>query len=97
LSETTGPSGRAERIESALRAALDPVHLSVQDESERHRGHAGAASGGGHFRVTIVSPRFAGRSRIERHRMLHDALGDAFESEIHALAIRALTPEEWEG
>jgi BolA protein len=86
---------RAARIESALRAALAPAHLSVRDESDRHRGHVGAASGGGHFRVTVVSSAFERKARIERHRMVYDALGDTFGAEIHALAVRAFTPEEW--
>jgi BolA protein len=94
--ERESGEARAVRIESTLRAALAPAHLSVRDESDRHRGHAGAASGGGHFRVTIVSAAFEGKTRLERHRMLHDALGDAFGAEIHALAVRAFTPEEWE-
>jgi BolA protein len=82
-------------IESTLRSALAPTYLSVQDESERHRGHAGARSGGGHFRVTIVSSAFGGKARLERHRVLYEALGDAMRAEIHALAVRAFTPEEW--
>jgi BolA protein len=84
-------------IERALRAGLAPEHLAIEDESERHRGHAGAASGGGHYRVTVVSARFAGRARLERHRMVYAALGTALGGEIHALALRALTPEEWAG
>jgi BolA protein len=88
-------SERALRVERALRDALAPEHLELRDESERHRGHAGAAEGGGHFRVTIVSARFAGRSRIERHRLVYDAVRDAFGPEIHALAVRAWTPAEW--
>ncbi len=86
---------RAAEIERALRARLAPEHLAVEDESHQHRGHAGAAAGGGHFRVTVVSGRFAGRDRLERHRMVYEALGDAVGREIHALALRALTPEEW--
>ena len=87
---------RAAAIEGALRARLAPAHVAVEDESHRHRGHAGAASGGGHFRITIVSAAFAGRGRLERHRMVYDALGDAVGREIHALALRALTPDEWQ-
>jgi BolA protein len=83
-------------IEATLQAALATSHLSVRDESERHRGHAGAASGGGHFRVTVVSAAFEGKTRLERHQMVYGALGDAMRAEIHALALRAFTPEEWE-
>lgn len=87
---------RIERIEAALRSALDPVQLQVVDESHRHRGHAGAADGRGHFRVSIVSARFTGCSRIERHRLVHAALDDQLATDIHALALEARTPEEWE-
>jgi BolA protein len=83
-------------IESTLRNALAPTHLRVQDESERHRGHAGAAAGGGHFRVTVVSTAFEGKARLDRHRTVYDALGDAMRAEIHALAVLAFTPAEWE-
>ena len=87
---------RIERIEAALRAVLEPVHREIADESHRHRGHAGAADGRGHFRVPVVSARFAGVSRIERHRLVYDALDDQLRSDIHALAVEARTPEEWE-
>ncbi len=87
---------RIERIEAALRRALDPVHLLVVDESHRHRGHAGAADGRGHFRVSIASARFTGCSRIERHRLVYAALDDQLRDHIHALAVDARTPEEWE-
>ena len=87
---------RRARVESRLRAALAPSFLEVADESARHRGHAGAReSGGGHFRVTIVSERFAALGRLERHRLCYAALWPAFEGDVHALALRALTPEEW--
>jgi BolA protein len=91
----TDSSGRVEAIERMLREALAPAHLSLLDESHRHRGHAGAASGGGHFRVTVVSDRFAGRSRLERHRLTYAALGDWMGTEIHALSVEAFTPSEW--
>lgn len=90
-----GERERLARVERALRDELAPEHLVVRDESERHRGHAGAEGGGGHYRVTIVSSRFEGRSRLERHRMVYAALGGTFAAEIHALAIHARTPEEW--
>jgi len=86
---------RRSQIEHAFREAFDPLHLDVLDEGHRHRGHAGAAGGGGHFRVTIVSQAFAGHSRVERHRMLYAALGDAVGTDIHALALHAWTPEEY--
>lgn len=86
---------RVEWIESKLRQAFAPRHLEVVDDSARHAGHAGARSGGGHFQVVIVSERFRDLSRLERHRAVYDALGEAMRQEIHALALRAMTPEEW--
>lgn len=86
---------RSEWIESTLRQAFAPTHFEIVDDSARHAGHAGARSGGGHFQVLIVSERFRGQGRVERHRSVYDALGDAMRAEIHALALRTLTPEEW--
>ena len=85
---------RRERIEKRLREAFAPLALEVVDDSARHRGHAGAASGGGHFRVTLVSERFRGVPRVERHRLVYASLGSAFAAEIHALELDAKTPEE---
>jgi BolA protein len=85
---------RLQRIEARLREAFAPLALEVVDESAKHRGHAGAASGGGHFRVTIVAERFRGLGRLERHRLVHEALADELRREIHALAIAARAPEE---
>ena len=87
---------RVERIETVLRAAFTPQHLRVDDESARHVGHAGAASGGGHFRVLIVAAAFRGQDLVSRQRAVYAALGDAMRADIHALALRTLTPEEWE-
>jgi BolA protein len=83
-----------EFIEARLNAELAPVHLLVEDDGARHAGHAGAASGG-HFNVTIVTPAFAGKTRVARHRLVYDALADAMRNGIHALAIAAYTPEEF--
>ena len=82
-------------IDETLRHALAPQHLSIEDESARHAGHAGAAAGGGHFRVVIVSEAFRGRTPVERHSAVYAALGSAMQSDIHALALKTLTPEEW--
>ena len=73
---------------------LNPSRLDIQDQSSLHAGHAGARSGGGHFDLTIVSPRFAGKRTMERHRMVYDALGSLMQREIHALSITAKTPDE---
>ena len=75
-------------------AALEPQSLDLLDESDRHAGHQGALSGGGHFRLTIVSPRFTGHGKLARHRMIYAALGSLMQREIHALAIRAFAPDE---
>jgi BolA protein len=75
-------------------AALEPEALELADESALHAGHEGARSGGGHFRLTIVSPRFRGQSTLARHRLVYAALGELMRRDIHALAIRALAPEE---
>ena len=80
-------------IDEALRAALAPVALEVQDDSHLHAGHAGAREGR-HFSVRIVSPRFNGLSRLARHRLVYDALHDLIERGIHALAIDARAPGE---
>ena len=75
-------------------AVLEPETYTLEDESEQHRGHAGAASGGGHFRLTIVSPRFHNLSTLARHRLVYEAMGELMQRDIHALSIAALTPEE---
>ena len=86
---------RAVWIERTLRDAFTPEHLVVEDESARHAGHAGAASGGGHYRVIIVAEAFTGQSALARQRAVYAALGGAMQTTIHALALRTLTPEEW--
>ena len=84
-------------IEAEIRqrlSALSPSSLHLEDESAQHAGHAGASSGG-HFRLTIVSPRFSGLSAVARHRLVYQHLGDLMQHGIHALAISAYTPEEF--
>ena len=75
-------------------AALDPLRLEILDDSAKHAGHAGAKGGGGHYRLTIVSPRFSGSGTMQRHRLIYEALGPMMRGEIHALSIKALAPEE---
>ncbi|MBV8628906.1 BolA family protein [Paraburkholderia sp. JHI2823] len=87
------PAERMALIETRLTAALAPVSIDVRDDSAQHAGHAGAAAGG-HYHVTIVASAFAGKARVARHRMVYDALAEAMQRGIHALAITALTPEE---
>ncbi|MET1025214.1 MAG: BolA family protein [Pseudoxanthomonas sp.] len=81
-------------IRAALQTGLQPLVLELEDESHRHAGHAGARDGRGHFRVRIVSERFAGTLPLARHRAVYAALGELMQREIHALSIDALTPEE---
>ena len=85
---------RAATIEQLLEAAFAPTELLVKDQSHLHAGHAGAQEGKGHFEVKIVSDRFAGQSRIVRHRMVYDALGSFIDSDIHALKILADSPSD---
>ncbi|ABI87455.1 bolA-like family protein [Burkholderia ambifaria AMMD] len=88
------PDERIALIEARLTASLAPLSLTVRDDSAQHAGHAGAAAGG-HYTVTIVSAAFAGKPRVARHRLVYDALADAMQRGIHALAIVAYTPEEF--
>jgi len=83
-----------ERIRERL-AALNPVSVDLRDESAQHAGHAGAASGGGHWQLTIVSEAFRGRNAVARHRMIYEALGDLMKRDIHALKIEAFAPEQF--
>lgn len=85
---------RAAQIRERLSAALAPSALEIVDESHLHAGHPGALTGRGHFRVRIVSERFRGENSLARHRMVYDALGTMMQTDIHALSITALTPDE---
>lgn len=80
-------------IESRLRAELAPSLLTIRDDSADHAGHAGAREGG-HFHVTVVSPRFTGLQRLARHRLVYHCLSDLMQRGIHALAIDAKAPGE---
>jgi len=86
---------RVEMIREKLTGSLSPESLEIIDRSHEHAGHEGAKSGGGHFDVIIVSGNFTDMNTVQRHRAIYDALGDAMKSEIHALSIRAYTPEEF--
>jgi BolA protein len=79
---------RARRIEALLRERVGATRVEVVDESHLHAGHAGAQGGAGHFRVRVVSPRFAGLSRVEAQRLVYAALADLIGPDIHALALR---------
>ena len=82
-----------DRIEQKL-AVLSPDSIELIDDSEKHAGHEGAKGGGGHFELIIVSPLFEGKSSQARHRMIHAALGEMLKREIHAISIKAYTPDE---
>jgi BolA protein len=87
-------SSREERIRQHLQRTLDPLELIIKDQSQLHIGHEGARDGKGHFDVTVVSQAFAGLNRVQRHRIVYDALRDLLESDIHALRISAYAPSE---
>lgn len=88
------PATRLERIRFRLEERLQPLTLDLIDESHRHAGHAGAATGRGHFRARIVSAAFEGAPLIARHRAVYAALGELMDTDIHALAIEARSPGE---
>ena len=85
---------RIATLRTRLTEALNPTEIEIIDESARHAGHAGAASGGGHYILHIVSEAFADKNLIQRHRLVYDAVGDMMHSEIHALSIQARSPDE---
>jgi len=85
---------RLDRVTDRLSRTLEPEQLEVVDDSHLHAGHAGAADGRSHFTVLIVSSRFAGLSTLRRHRLVYEAVGDMMTTDIHALSIQALAPDE---
>ena len=85
-------AARVAAIRSRLERAFVPTELEIVDDSHRHAGHAGAKDGRGHFRVRIVSERFAGTKTLDRHRMVYAALGDLMQTDIHALSVDAQSP-----
>jgi BolA protein len=89
----TGPV--ATEMLRRLNSALQPTRVDLVDDSEQHRGHGGYnPAGESHFSLTIESPAFAGRSRVERQRMIYAALGELMNERVHALSIRATAPGE---
>jgi BolA family transcriptional regulator, general stress-responsive regulator len=84
-------------IEQKMRenlAVLQPMRIEIADDSHKHAGHAGARSGGGHYRLSIVSAQFIGKSTLARHRMVYSALHEMMQQDIHALNISAFAPDE---
>jgi BolA protein len=86
---------RMQLFEADLRSAFELLDLKIEDESHLHAGHAGAASGGGHFKIRIVSPQFEGMNSVKRHRAIYAALSSHFPQAIHALTIEAMSPAEY--
>ena len=89
-------TARVALIEERLRRALEPQTLQINDDSAAHAGHAGAREGGGHFTVLIVSRQFTGKVLLQRHRLVYAALQDLMPAQVHALSIKAYTPEEFQ-
>jgi BolA protein len=87
-------SERLALIETKLQAALVPESLDIIDDSHKHAGHVGSRGGAGHFDLTIVSDKFSGVNTVGRHRLVYDALSDMMPDEIHALSIKAFSPDE---
>lgn len=79
---------RIEQMQARLESTLNPESLTITDDSHKHVGHAGAKTGMGHFTIDIQAKALEGKSRIEQHKLIYQALGDMMDTEIHALAIR---------
>jgi BolA protein len=87
------PEATVARLRQRLQV-LQPQALAIDDDSDKHAGHAGAASGGGHYRVRLVSHRFEGLPRLARHRLVYDSLDEMMQRDVHALSMVLLTPAE---
>lgn len=90
----TESSYRIEKIRLAIESSLKPSSLDIIDQSHRHAGHAGARDGRGHFDVSVVSELFQGKLPLARHRLVFAAVGNLMETDIHALSIKAFSPDE---
>ena len=91
--DTALAAARVERIRALVQDRLQPLRLEIRDDSAAHAGHA-SGGGKGHFRLVIVAPGFSGRTLVQRHRLVHDALAELLVEEIHALALVTKAPEE---
>ena len=94
MSTASAQRSVAETLEDRLSTLAPTVH-ELADDSAEHAGHAGAAGGGGHFSLLIVSEQFSGLTRLARHRAVLDRVADLIPHPVHALAIRAYTPDEF--
>ena len=83
-------------IRDSVSRALSCESIDIVNESHLHAGHAGAASGGGHFRITVVAEEFAGLGTLARHRLIYDAVAEEMKQKVHALSINALAPDEFD-
>jgi len=92
--ESSRPGASSAEVEERLRAQFPGAEMELRDETHLHAGHAGAKGGASHFRLRIRHPRFAGLTRIARHRLVYDAVSDWMPARIHALSVVALSPEE---
>lgn len=93
MSQAGTVGSRVERIRAVVQDALRPVRLEIRDDSAAHADHVGGG-GKGHFKLLIVSEVFSGKSLVERHRLVHEALAALLETDIHALVLSTRTPEE---
>jgi len=87
-------NNRLEQIRARIDATFSPLSCQLEDDSAAHAGHAGAASGAGHYSLKLVSALFEGKNRVQRHRLVYDCVLDMMDKDIHAIAIVALTPSE---
>ncbi|HEY4074357.1 MAG TPA: BolA family protein [Herbaspirillum sp.] len=94
MNQSSAAVTRVAAIEQRLKETFAPTRCLVEDESAMHAGHAGAASGGGHYRIELISTAFEGKNRLARHRLVYDCLNDMMQRDIHALAIVTKTPSE---
>lgn len=93
MSDAVTAASRVERIRTVVQDRLHPIRLEIRDDSAAHAGHAGGG-GMGHFYIRVVSEVFSGKSLVERHRLVHDALAALLETDIHALALNLKAPDE---
>ncbi len=93
MSDSSTPT-RVDQMRSKLMTALSPSELVLTDDSHQHVGHVGARDGRGHYSVRIVAAQFAGLRPLQRHQLVYKALAELMQTDIHALAIIALAPDE---
>ena len=87
-----------DELRQRLENNLQPTHLELHNDSARHEAHVAAGKhGGAHFQIVVVSPKFTNESLVNRHRMVYGAVGDMMDEQIHALSMKTLAPEEWQG